>query len=112
MRSLPTRLLAVAAAGLGLVAFLPADGATPRVHRAFETNLSGNGDWHAGEPGIAVNPRNPDNVGVVWPEQDATGLYRNPVTGTFDTVTGMAIGYATDPGFSRCGLAVSFNGGR
>lgn len=112
MRSIPIRTLAAGAVGVAVIAVLPAHGATQRVHRAFEMNLSGNGDWHAGEPGVAVNPRNPDNVVVVWPEQDATGLYRNPATGTFDTVTGMAVGYATDPAFSRCGLAVSFDGGR
>jgi hypothetical protein len=112
MRRTPSRALAAAAAGLAVIALLPAQAATQRVQRAFETNLSGSGDWHGGEPGVAVNPLNPDNVVAVWPEQDATGVYRNPATGTFDTVTGMAVGYATDPAFSRCGVAVSFNGGR
>jgi photosystem II stability/assembly factor-like uncharacterized protein len=112
MRNITVRTMAAAAAGLAVVAVLPAYSAAEHVRRAFEMNLSRNGDWHAGEPGVAVNPRNPDNVVVVWPEQDATGLYRNPATGTFDTVTGMAVGYATDPAFSRCGLAVSFDGGR
>ena len=112
MRSLPIRTLAATAVGLAVAASLPAHSAAHGVRPVFETNLSANGDWHAGEPGVAVNPRNPGNVVAVWPEQDATGVYRNPATGTFDTVTGMAIGYATDPAFSRCGLAVSFDGGR
>jgi hypothetical protein len=77
-----------------------------------ERNLSASGDWHAGEPGIAVNPRNPSNVIVVWPEQDATGIYRNPATGTYDTLTGTLIGYADDPTASRCGLAISDDAGR
>ena len=98
----------VLAGALGTLAFA---GAPRPVHVDFERNLSGSGDWHAGEPGIAANPRNPDNVVVVWPEQDATGVYRNPVTGTFDTVTGTVLGYAADPGYSRCGLALSFDGG-
>jgi hypothetical protein len=77
-----------------------------------ERNLSASGDWHAGEPGIAVSPRNPDNLIVVWPEQDATGIYRNPATGTYDTLTGTLIGYANDPTASRCGLAISHDAGR
>ena len=78
----------------------------------FERNLSASGDWHAGEPGIAVNPRNPNNVVLVWPEQDATGIYRNPATGTYDTLSGTLIGYANDPTASRCGLGTSFDAGR
>lgn len=81
------------------------------MHVDFERNLSATGDWHAGEPGIAVNPRNPNNVVVVWPEQDATGIYRNPATGTYDTLTGTLIGYANDPTASRCGLAISRDAG-
>lgn len=85
--------------------------ATPVVGRGFEVNVSNSGDWHAGEPEIAVNPRNPANVVMDWPEEEADGIYRNPVTGTFDTATG-TIGYATDGASSRCGLAVSNDGGQ
>ncbi len=100
-------VLAVALAGTLAAAAAP-DG----VRREFETNVSASGDWHAGEPEIAVNPRDPRNVVMDWPEEDATGIYRNPVTGRFDTATGIAVGYAADPAFSRCGLAVSGDGGR
>jgi len=88
--------------------------ASPRtpVQVDFEQNVSASGDWHAGEPGIAVNPRNPNTVVIVWPEQDATGIYRNPATGTYDTLTGTLLGYANDPTASRCGLAISHDAGR
>src|SRR3954447_23367877 len=81
------------------------------VHVELELNLSASGDWHAGEPGVAVDPRNQNSVVAVWAEQDATGIYRNAVTGTFDTLTG-TIGYATDPAASRCGVAFSRDAGR
>ena len=79
--------------------------------RTFDRDISATPDWRGGEPEVAVNPRNPDNVVMVWPEENATGAYRNPLTGVFDVATGTAVGYANDPGFSRCGLAVSWDGG-
>ena len=75
----------------------------------FERNLSATGDWHGGEPQVAVRG---DDVVVVWPEVDNTGVYRNPITGTLNTAVGTVVGYANDPAFSRCGLAISHDGGR
>lgn len=93
-------------------ALTPAAGSSGTLRGEFEIDVSASGDWHAGEPEIAVNPANPRNVVMDWPEEDATGVYRNPATGTFDAVTGTLLGYASDPAFSRCGLALSFDGGR
>jgi hypothetical protein len=102
-----TVLLGLAVAG----AALPAGASgSPRVDRGFELNISSNGDWHAGEPELAINPRNSKNLVMVWPEELATGQYRNPVTGRFDTLAAMT-GSANDPHASRCGLAVSRDGG-
>lgn len=84
--------------------------ATPTTGRGFEMDVSNSGDWHAGEPEIAVNPANPADVVMDWPEEEATGIYRNPVTGTYDTATG-TVGYAADGAASRCGLAVSDDAG-
>lgn len=84
---------------------------TMRGDAPFARNVSATPDWHGGEPELAVNPRNQRNVVMVWPEEAATGLYRNPATGTFNVATGTGIGYANDAGFSRCGLAVSWDGG-
>ena len=97
--------------GLAVVATLVAPGSahagSPQV--VFERNLSLSGDWHGGEPQVAVSG---NDVAVVWPEVQASGIYRNPVTGTFDTAVGTVVGYANDSSFSRCGLALSHDGGR
>jgi hypothetical protein len=106
------RVTALAAVATGAVGTLAYAMPTNSVHVDFEQNVSSTGDWHAGEPGIAVNPKDQDNVVAVWPEQDATGVYRNPATGTYDTLTGTIIGYANDPAASRCGLAISHDAGR
>lgn len=106
------RLLALAAVLTGAASTLAYATPSSQVNVDFEQNVSASGDWHAGEPGIAVNPRNPNNVVAVWPEQDATGIYRNPATGTYDTLIGTVVGYANDPAASRCGLAISTDAGR
>jgi hypothetical protein len=111
MRVTPARALCpiiVTLVAVGTLAY-----ASPKQHIRvdFELNVSANGDWHAGEPGIAVNPRNPSDLIAVWPEQDATGIYNNPATGSYDTLIGTVIGYANDPAASRCGLATSVDAG-
>ena len=111
MRVSPARVLSpivVMLVAVGTLAY-----ASPRQHVRvdFELNVSANGDWHAGEPGIAASPGNPSNLIAVWPEQDATGIYNNPATGSYDTLIGTVIGYANDPAASRCGLAISSDAG-
>ena len=110
MRSAP-RVAALLSAATVAISGLAFAAVPSRIHVDVELNLSASGDWHAGEPGVAISPRNPRNLVAVWPEQDATGIYRNPATGTFDTLTG-TLGYDADPAASRCGVAVSGDAGQ
>ena len=110
MRSAP-RVAALISAVMVASSALAFAAAPNRIHVDVELNLSASGDWHAGEPGVAVDPQNSHNVVAVWPEQDATGIYNTPATGSYDTLIGTVIGYANDPAASRCGLATSSDGG-
>jgi hypothetical protein len=107
-RQLVTRGVLLTLAGALAVPQALASGQRPP-SLVFERNLSATGDWHGGEPQVAVRG---DDVVVVWPEVDNTGVYRNPITGTLNTAVGTVVGYANDPAFSRCGLAISHDGGR
>ena len=40
----------------------------------FDRDISATPDWRGGEPEVAVNPTNPADVVMVWPEENATGL--------------------------------------
>lgn len=102
-------LVAAVAAGLVLSSLLlsPARATSSSV----QSDVSNDSNWHGGEPELAVNPVDTNNVVMVWPEEDSTGIYRNPLTGTFDPITGTGVGYTSDEGFSRCGLGVSTDGG-
>jgi hypothetical protein len=84
---------------------------TSRYHRRGQRETTGrDGDWHGGESQVVQTGR---TVVVDWPEVQASGIYRNPVTGTtFDAAVGTVVGYANDLAFSRCGPAVSHDGGR
>jgi len=107
-RQLVTRAAVIALAGALAVPQAMASGQRPP-SLVFERNVSASGDWHGGEPQVAVHG---SDVVVVWPEEDNTGVYRNPATGTLNTAVGTVVGYANDPAFSRCGLAISHDGGR
>lgn len=102
-------IVGIGITGLALPALLvsPARAASSNI----QVDVSNTSNWHGGEPELAANPVAPNNVVMVWPEEDSTGVYRNPVTGTFDAATGTALGYTDDAGFSRCGLGVSNDGG-
>lgn len=60
-------------------------GASSPPYVVQERNLSQDGDWHGGEPQVVQTGR---TVVVDWPEVQASGVYRNPATGTFDTAVG------------------------
>lgn len=104
-----TRIKVLLGSALGVTVLASSAGASGTPYVVQERNLSQDGDWHGGEPQVVQAGR---TVVVDWPEVQASGVYRNPVTGTFDTAVGTVVGYANDPAFSRCGLAVSHDGGR
>jgi hypothetical protein len=61
----PRRVLAAAAAAACLVP-VGLQAATAARQAPFQINVQKEPNWSGGEPEIAVNPRNPNNLVMVW----------------------------------------------
>jgi hypothetical protein len=104
------RVLAAAVVSCLALPALQASGAASPA--PYQINVQKDPYWNGGEPEIAVNPRDPNNIVMVWAAMKISRTHTGPVDGV--AIPG-AIAQFTPlmgPNGTSCQMAVSFDRGR
>jgi hypothetical protein len=73
----------------------------------LELNVQQDPKWHGGEPEIAINPKDPNNLVMVWPVMKVTST----PAGQYPSAASQFASAATGNGSTSCQMAYSFDRG-
>lgn len=106
-RLLPVALTCVALAATAVTATAASTG-TARA-RIAEVQVQHDKSWRGGEPEIAINPRNPSNLVMVWA---AMKQVKTPTGGTYPGLAAQFASVGTGMQTIGCQMAYTFDAGR